>query len=401
MLAVGAARTVRADKRDQAAEHFALAESAEKRKDWRGAISEYELAYQASPHPWAHFNVAVNYERLGEGRSAASYFRRYLDESKEAKDREEVNARIERLRNRPSRVEITTNPAGAEVFVDGDAHGRAPQTLELAAGSHELHIAHAGRRSAPRPVVVEFGEAINLRIDLDARPGALVVRSNITGAEVRLNGEVVGQTPFSGSFPAGKYQLLVSKPGYRSIQRAVTIPPEGSEQLRADLERIDGKPSTPPESAKWLFGFSYGLQTTGQGMRYLVQLGRRSASNRLELSGLIGTLGSTGALIGGELRVYLTTKRVRPYLRAGVLTGSQSNTGDERITVVEGGAGILVAGKAVTRRRTTGGTPGKRVGFGIDYFLEIAVGTQLQKPVEGESRFTVPIIGGILLRYGG
>jgi len=400
VLTCSAARTVHANDKSKAAEHFALAESAEKRKDWHGAISEYELAYAASPHPWALFNIAVNYERLEEGRNAATYFQRYLKESPDAQDRDEVLSRIEKLRAKRSRVDVTTEPNGATVFVDDEDRGTAPLTLELTAGEHEIHIAHDGRRSPDRRVVTEFGDPIKLRIDLDARPGTFLVRSNVSGAEVRLNGELVGETPFTGSIPAGEYQLLVSMPGYRSVQRTVTVPPDGSEQVRADLVSIEGKPAAPPESSKWLLGLSYGLHATGEGMRYLFQVGFRPPSNRWELGGQLGTLGYSGAVIGAEARLYLATGRVRPYVRVGILSGA-AGTGstEERVTVVEGGAGILVAGRSVTRPST--GRSQRRVGFGIDYFLEADVGGRLQKPPEGESRYVVPIIGGIMLRYGG
>ena len=59
-----------ADKK-KASEHVALAESAERRKDWRRAIDEYELAYAAAAHPAMLYNIARNYERLSEPRSAA------------------------------------------------------------------------------------------------------------------------------------------------------------------------------------------------------------------------------------------------------------------------------------------------------------------------------------------
>lgn len=399
VLVSGVVRLGHADDRSKAAEHFALAESAEKRKDWRSAISEYELAYAASPHPWALFNIAVNYERLDEGRNAVTYFRRYLEESPDAKDSDEVTARIEKLRARPSTVRITTNPNGASVFVDEEDRGNAPLDLSLDAGEHEVYIAHAGRRSPTRKVVAEFGDAITLRIDLDARPGTLVVNSNVAGAEVRLNGEVVGQTPLTSSIPAGEYQLLVSKPGYRTVQRTVTIPPEGSEQVRTDLERIDGKPDIPPESSKWLLGFSYGLHATGEGMRYLVQLGYRPPSNRWELAGLLGTSGYSGGVMGGDARLYVTTGRLRPYVRIGILAGSDSSADADRITIAEGGVGIMFVSKSV--RQPAGSRARRRVGYGIDYFLEADVGVRLQEPPEGESRYVVPIIGGLLLRYGG
>ena len=171
-LLVSSTSAALADDRTKAAEHFALAEKAEGRQDWRAAIAEYELAYQASPHPSVTFNIAKNYERLGEARQAAAHYRRYLDESGDgADDRAEVEDRLRDLRTRPSKVQIIGRPVGAQVIIDDEARGNAPLTLTLEAGEHQIALEHSGKRSSTQKVTLEYGDPITVRLDLDVRPG--------------------------------------------------------------------------------------------------------------------------------------------------------------------------------------------------------------------------------------
>src|SRR5687767_10419734 len=103
LVAAAAAPAVARDsKTEKAAEHFALAEQAERRKDWEAAILEYKQAYALKPHPDVLYNIAKNYERLEDWGNAAEYYQRYLDESPDAADRQKTEARIAALRKKAS-----------------------------------------------------------------------------------------------------------------------------------------------------------------------------------------------------------------------------------------------------------------------------------------------------------
>ncbi len=386
------AQPAAADEREKAAEHFALAEKAEARKDWQAAIDEYQAAYDASPHPSVLFNIATNYERLGDARTAADYFQRYLDGSPDASDRAQVERLLKELAARPSRVNVVGRPAGARVVIDGEPRGTAPLELSLPAGEHTFALDSGGHRSPPQTVTLSYGDAVTVRLDLEVRPGVIMVFANIDGAEVQINGAVAGYTPYTGSVPAGNYQLLVSKPGYRATQREVEVTPGGSRQVRVVLDHVGGEPPPPAESAKFLFGWSLGFDVTGSGARYLLDLGWRSGSNRFELNAFFGALGGAGgAGVGAGARIYIATGKVRPYLRASIMGGKGTATGDDRLTLLEGGAGVLFS---IPRKNP-------RLRYALDYFLEIDVHVRLDTPPMDQPRLGIPLVGGIVFRFGG
>ena len=387
--------TARADTKT-AKEHFALAQSAERRSDWGAAIAEYEAAYALAPHPDVLFNIGNDYEKLGQGRNAAAYFRRYLDESDSPPDRADVEQRIERLRVGPSELKVIATPLGAVVFIDGEAKGSGADHI-VAAGTHEIYIAHSGRTSTVRSVQAEFGDPLALAIDLDTKPGTLMVDSDVRGAEVRVDGDLVGYTPFSGVVPAGDHQLLVSKLGYASVQRPVTVQPEGSVRVRTNLRGVYDAPEQPEPGAptpKYYFGIGYGFDVTGDsGVRYLLSLGYRALSSRWDASLLLGTVSSGNGALGAESRVYFSTARIRPYIRgAAYLGGTGSSSADERAVFAEGGAGVLIIGNSVNK--TTSRT------LTVEYFVEVDVTFQATNTMDGASSTIVPIVAGALFRYG-
>jgi hypothetical protein len=59
-------------------------------------------------------------------------------------------------------VTITSDPASAEIYVDGKFMGQAPATLPLAAGSHHIEVKAEGRRSWTRDLEVLKDSKVSL-----------------------------------------------------------------------------------------------------------------------------------------------------------------------------------------------------------------------------------------------
>lgn len=382
------------DVRARAAEHFALAQSAERRADYRAAIREYGEAYRLAPHPSVLFNLGVNHERLGEHRQACRFFLRYVDGAPDADDRDEVLAKVARLRGARSQVAFTSRPPGARVLVDGAPVGVAPVEVALPSGRHQIVAELDGRRSSARPIVLEYGERLEVELDLAARPGILQVDSNVAGAEVVVDGAVIGMTPFVGAAVSGGHQLEVRRDGYQPAVRRIEVPAEGHAQYRVDLTLLPGAedPAAPRSGLKVLLGSSYGVARGEEAseVRYTVDLGLRTPGDRFELSGGLGNFGT--ALGGGGwagARVFLLTGGLRPYLRAGAIFADRM--------AGEGGVGVTLASSL-----------GPNVGFAIEYYAELAFQLRADvEPVEdvfGEMvdspNTSVPLLFGLALRFG-
>lgn len=314
----------RADDRARAAEHFALAQSAEKRKDWRAAIAEYEEAYRLSPHPSVLYNIGLDYEHLAAWRQAARYFLRYLDDAPDAADRDAVLARVRRLREKISSVTIEVQPEGARIYVDGNQRGRAPILLALAGGrTYEVQAMDAqGDLSAPRRITPEYGESFTLSLDLASSGG---------GGE--------------GDVPA---------PGNDSVDSQIAGGAAGDPAAPPP-----GSPPGPEAPAlggpKLVSTGGAGYHTSDDGTRFTFGLGYRSPGNHVDVGLLSGKFGPMTGL-GGELRLYFNAATVRPYVKVGWIYGWYE--GETTAFAWEGGGGLLLA--------TSRDAP-----LGVDYYLEV------------------------------
>jgi PEGA domain len=64
-------------------------------------------------------------------------------------------------------VNITSNPAGADVLVDGDFVGNSPANLKLAAGKHTITVKMSGYKDWSRDLNVQAGSDVQLSVTLE------------------------------------------------------------------------------------------------------------------------------------------------------------------------------------------------------------------------------------------
>jgi hypothetical protein len=69
----------------------------------------------------------------------------------------------------PAKVAVHSDPAGAEIYLDGQLIGSTPSTVELPAGTHELSVRLSGYQDWVRSLRVLSGSEINLDAKLDKK----------------------------------------------------------------------------------------------------------------------------------------------------------------------------------------------------------------------------------------
>jgi len=126
----------------------------------------------------------------------------------------------------PSRFDVTVQPEGAQVFIDGKLRGAAPlQLFDVSAGRHLVHVQAPGHLAADEFVTIKDGEFVQKNWALVREKALLLLRTNPAGAEVRCNGVALGVTPLlSTTLNAGEsytFELLLN--GYRPKRIDVRI----------------------------------------------------------------------------------------------------------------------------------------------------------------------------------
>ena len=117
------------------------------------------------------------------------------------------------------RVNVTSQPSGATVIVDGMDRGTTPTTLfDLAPGLHHIKYRLAGYGEADRFVDTRReGPFIEKNVVLQEEKGLLLVKTEPAGATIVIDGVAVGQTPRLVTHLAAKdtYNVKLRKAGYQ------------------------------------------------------------------------------------------------------------------------------------------------------------------------------------------
>jgi hypothetical protein len=118
---------------------------------------------------------------------------------------------------------VSSEPAGAEILVDGKAVGdRTPAALRgVAAGEHTVRLRHDGFNDIERVVRLDDGGRQLVEVHLGPRTRSVELSTVPAGATVFLDGELVaGKTPLSFQLLEGEYHVVrVEKPGYQTVTK--------------------------------------------------------------------------------------------------------------------------------------------------------------------------------------
>jgi len=120
---------------------------------------------------------------------------------------------------RPSRVDFTSQPEGANVFIDGALRGVTPLTLfDLATGDHHVRFELADYEQKDEFMTLSEGAYALHHADMTPVKGLLLVTSEPSGCAISLDGLSLGETPrlITSLDARGTYKLLLEKTGYQS-----------------------------------------------------------------------------------------------------------------------------------------------------------------------------------------
>jgi hypothetical protein len=139
---------------------------------------------------------------------------------------------------------VDTNPAGADVIIDGQRRGVTPMNVELTVGRHTLEIPTTeGTRTIP--VTIPQGGQVSQFIELPKTApseGQLQVRTDPPGATVTVDGERRGVSPLTiPGLKAGVHNVVLENT-LTTVTEAVTIQAGTTASLVVPLTAPQGVP---------------------------------------------------------------------------------------------------------------------------------------------------------------
>ena len=122
-------------------------------------------------------------------------------------------------------AEINSEPAGAEVVLNGIPRGTTPvKVSEIPNGRLSLVIRKEGYATISRDIAINAGDTQNLNFVLEALPGPLMLTSIPEGARFYINDEPCGKSPAHlKNLKPGLYRIRAEADGYTTLHRAVSV----------------------------------------------------------------------------------------------------------------------------------------------------------------------------------
>jgi len=202
------------------------------------------------PDPKLSFNVGKAFEGMGNAAGALRYYREYLRRSPEASDAQEIESHVRQL---------------------------------------EQALSQKGVQQ-------------------------LTVLSSPDGATVKLDGQAVGVTPWTGESFAGKHRIVVEAEGYQRHQSVIELDPHRARDFNVDLEKSPSKPdasslakSAPRAADAKISPFTLATLATGIGLlggALIAQVASGSNSTGISRTAAFFAGGGTGVTVVGGLMLY-------------------------------------------------------------------------------------------------
>ena len=237
----------------------------------------------------------------------------------------------------PGRLQVKTEPEGAEVLVNGKPAGCAPVTLELKPGTYRISAVKEGFAATEKKVKLEAGKGARVSITMiDKRPGRLVVKIIPSEAwfVVRKGMKVIGAytTGKTVELDPGKYDVVVRSRGYMSKNFSITIIGGKQKDLSVKLKKLLTSvlvvKATPPGAAIFINGVKRGIAP--------VEINLKPGTHRIEakLDGYITDSKKIDIQNSGHTEVSFSLSRSSPISLNKILGG----------IIFFGGVGLTVYG---------------------------------------------------------
>ncbi len=294
-----APRVARADDDPKAArDEFVRGATLVKDADWAGALAAFEASGKLKNHPVTTYNIGACLRAMGQYTRARKAFATALEENGKSAGADlsagladETRRYVGELDKLLATLDLTITPDEAQIAIDGRPLEPAPASTPAAArapantptllggtlplgpgkpapkgrfrvvldpGAHVITLSRAGFADAVSKEVLLPGSAVEKKLELDRLPAQIKVTSNFDGAQVLVNEADVGITPVEISRPAGKYHVVVKKPGYLVFDSSEKADPGQALAVSATLRE-----DKPALTQRWWFWTGVGVVVVG------------------------------------------------------------------------------------------------------------------------------------------
>ncbi len=249
---------------EQARTFFNVGAEAYEKGEYKAAIQAFDAAFKLAKRPTLVFSIAQAYRRQyyldkNRGNLDASIrnYNLYLamvTEGGRRGDVAEALAELEPIQRKlqeesptdtaapvetpteKTRLMVSSKTEGAKVSLDGKTGSEPPLISEVKPGLHKVVVSAKGFFDEVREVRAAEGGVVALDIALRPKP-AVVTLKVAAGAEVSVDGRLVGETPLTAPLrlPPGRHLITVAKNGHEAYSEEVVLGRGEARELDTEL----------------------------------------------------------------------------------------------------------------------------------------------------------------------
>lgn len=235
------------DLADEADLQFQIASDRYDAGDFRGALEHFLASNRLVPNKNVLFNIARCYEQLKQSPDAYRYYLQALAGEKDPTIRKKLEDSIARISPKVARLEVSTNPSGANIYLDRrdlGARGVTPGVLGLPAGKHKIIVELPGWYPAESdPFDLELGKTTKIALELKRIEGTLHVSGEPVGSAVRVDSETAQPScvvPCTAKLAPGRHVVFFTKDGWKKSETLVEIRANETSEARVKLDAETG-----------------------------------------------------------------------------------------------------------------------------------------------------------------
>jgi PEGA domain len=255
-----AAVDVRSQLPDAARKAWDAAKQLAGASDFRGALVEFQRAYDLSHNPRVLFNVGVTEKLLTHYARAVDAWDREQSEGAgqlSSAELQELKNAIAIVQQFVTTIDVTANEADATLTIDDYPIGKTPFAgpVRIDVGKHVVKLSKVGFLDAVEPVDVAAGAKTPVVFKLEPVNKTALVAVTVGGAPaatVFVDGRDMGPAPFKGELSADRHTIEARAPGFVTVGQTVDVAYKQPISLVLTLsqERHEGRLKvTAPEGA--------------------------------------------------------------------------------------------------------------------------------------------------------
>jgi len=199
--------------------------------DFKGALVEFQRAYELSHDPRVLYNVGVTEKLLTHYARAVDAWEKEMKEGAAEltpAEVQEIRSSISIVQQFVTIIDVLANEPDATLTIDDIAVGKTPFAgpVRIDVGKRTVKLSKEGFIDSIQTVDVASGQRMPVTFKLEPVTKTALVAITVGGAPsatVYIDGKDVGPAPFKGELTAERHTVEARSPGYVTVGQTVDV----------------------------------------------------------------------------------------------------------------------------------------------------------------------------------